>query len=77
MTQYIWILTREENDYDQSGEYFECAWLRKPTHIQILQTLGPLTAPTLQHIVNGGGRENIENTWYHLHRLVEGEMLCG
>jgi len=60
----VWVLTREENDYDQHGEYFVAVFGCKPTH----QQLSALEVPTnrLRHVLNGGGRVDTENTWFHL-----------
>ena len=60
----IWILTREENQYDQYGEYFEAVYSLKPTHQQLTEVGIPTNH--LRHVLNGGGRVNDENTWYHL-----------
>lgn len=59
----VWILTREENQYDQYGEYFENVWLHKPTEEELLE-IG------VTHL----GRKfysahSYDNTWYNLVEL--------
>ena len=46
----MWILTSEYNDYDQHGEYFEAAWLEKPTKEQ-LSKITQLDGEDLEHIL--------------------------
>jgi hypothetical protein len=60
----IWILTSEFNDYDQHGEYFVDAWLKKPTP-QILMSSG-VPQNRLRHVMNGGGRVGVEDLWFFL-----------
>ena len=74
----IWVLTREINNYDQYGEYFEGAWEVKPTH----QMLTKLDVPCarLRHVLNGGGRPpadkhgNLDDVWWFLRELPEQEV---
>lgn len=65
----IWILTSEYNDYDQHGEYFINAYKEKPT-LDVLSKeleLDPeFHTGTLEHILNGGGRQQVEYVWYYL-----------
>ncbi len=65
----VWILTREENDYDQSGEYFVAVFMSKPTHEQL--TANGVETRFLRHVLNGGGRtKQFENTWFHLKEVM-------
>ncbi len=61
---YVWILTREINQYDQDGEYFVAVFGQKPTH-QELTALG-VPQNRLRHVLNGGGRKDAENEWFFL-----------
>lgn len=61
----VWILTREENQYDQYGEYYVAAFETKPTHQQL--TDHGVERKFLRHTLNGGGRTaQYEDTWFHL-----------
>jgi len=60
----IYVITREENQYDQYGEYFVAAFLKRPSIEQRL-ALG------IEHYK----RLKNENTWYNLRKLKEGEEL--
>ena len=59
----LYIITREENQYDQFGEYFVAAFTTEPTDKQ-REDLG----------INHYGRKNDENTWYNLHVVEEGQL---
>lgn len=74
----VWVLTRENNDYDQHGEYLETVFYQKPTHEELMLALKDiyswkLTAEFVQHILNGGGRIGNENIWYFLTELECGK----
>lgn len=58
MTTKVWVLTREENQYDQYGVYFEHVWLHEPTAEELLKY-------NCTHL----GRENYEDTWYNLEHI--------
>lgn len=67
----IWVLTREINEYDQDGEYFEAAWPQKPTADQLREHVdgwhyGPDSDPVTLLLEEGGGRQGKEHTWYNL-----------
>ena len=69
----IYVLTREENRYDQCGEYFECAFFKEPSIDDVRRALnlsGNTDEDFLSHIKNGGGRRGDEEIWYYL-RAVE------
>jgi len=67
----VWLLTYEMNDYDQHGEYFARLWLNKPTLQQMEEFLIKIKEkPNLaQHVLDGGGRKDIEYCWYHLKQI--------
>jgi len=69
----MWILTRELNEYDQYGEYFEAAWINKPTEKELYQTTG-YPKELCEHILKGGGRRDDEYIWFHLSEVNEGEL---
>lgn len=63
----VWVLTSAYNDYDQHGEYFEAVWPAKPTAEQVGDKLGLIAASsTVAHVLNGGGRQQWEDVWWHL-----------
>lgn len=63
----VWILTREINQYDQDGEYFEYVFREKPSILKLKALYPDLSDEYLLHIINKGGRANFEDTWYHLY----------
>lgn len=63
----VWILTEEFNDYDQHGEYFVAVFAAKPTHQQLTTQEVPINR--LRHVLNGGGRKDMEDHWFHLREV--------
>lgn len=66
----MWIVTSKVNDYNQHGEYFECAFIERPTEKE-LKTLGF----DAEHLLKGGGRRNGEDVWYLLTEFENGERV--
>jgi hypothetical protein len=67
-----WVLTREINEYDQDGEYFEAVFAEKPDYdkmAKLLFDLGWDNKELTDHVLNGGGRVYREETWYHLREV--------
>lgn len=64
MSNKVWILTEEYNQYDQYGEYFLAVFKNKPT-AEKLKKFG-ITEQLVQHVLNGGGRQNVEDQWFLL-----------
>jgi hypothetical protein len=65
----VWILTREENQYDQYGEYFVAVYANKPTKEQLRKVR--VYEHALDWVLdNGGGRKDIEDTWWYLTEMV-------
>ncbi len=62
----IWLLTYEINEYDQAGEYFLAAFSSKPTIADLDRKINGVRLEYLHHVYCGGGRQNNEDTWYHL-----------
>jgi len=74
MTETVWIITEEFNQYDQYGEYFVCAFKTKPTVEELVGAGFDLSeAEFLQS--TGGGRIGTEDSWYSLREIPFGERL--
>jgi len=75
----MYVLLREENDYNQYGEYFVAAWNRKPTPEEISKVTSiPVDAEwndknIIDCIVNNSGNPTQNYTWYSLVEYTEGE----
>ena len=64
----VWVLTREENQYDQYGEYYCVVFSKKPTIQQLMEHVGG--KKTAEHVLSsGGGRISYEDTWYFLREV--------
>ena len=64
----IYVLTREINEYDQDGAYFETLFFGKPT-IDEIKKYTINDDDVAKHILNGGGRIKHENTWWYLKKF--------
>lgn len=62
----VWVLTREENEYDQHGEYFEAVFAALPTKTQLQKYVGMNELIDLDFLLAGGGRKEQESTWFFL-----------
>ncbi len=65
----VWILTSSYNDYDQHGEYFVEAFDHKPSieELSCFTGLDPeFYMPTLEKLLEGGGRMGVEYKWFYL-----------
>lgn len=68
----VWILTREINQYDQDGSYFESVFQDKPSWEQ-LEEAG-VYVDSINYTLNnqkdegsfGGRSERMEDTWWNL-----------
>jgi hypothetical protein len=71
----IRILTREINDYNQDGAYFEAVFKDKPTDIQLRDIFKKHGINhddwefMYEHVRNGGGRVYEEGTWFYLEEI--------
>jgi hypothetical protein len=65
----VWILTREENQYDQYGEYFDAVFFKFPSKVQLMCNGVP--PHSVEHVLAGGGRQGVENTWWNLQEHFE------
>lgn len=65
----VWILTREENQYDQYGEYFDAVFFKFPSKEDLLKT--GLPASVVEHVLTKGGRIGREDTWWELTEYKE------
>ena len=63
----VWVLTREENQYDQFGEYFDAVFSKKPTVEQVMEHVG--SKKIAEHVLGSGGRISDEDTWYFLREV--------
>lgn len=70
MSNTIWLLTREVNEYGQEGEYFVAAFSEHPTKEQLYAAGVPNwdfgTGGYLEHVRRGGGRARNEDEWFNL-----------
>lgn len=65
----VWVLTSCYNDYDQHGDYFEAVFKNKPSIEELSNRLEldiEFHLPTLEKLMNGGGRTGTEYKWYYL-----------
>lgn len=77
MTEQIWVLTEDFDDYDQHGEYFIHAWNHKPTREELIEQgveeHRTNTKDYIGHVLSGGGRVMIGNYydhyWYNLKEI--------
>lgn len=74
----VWVLTRECNDYDQHGAYFEAVFSSEPTLLQLadyfkdagMKMSDAMSAVAfLEHLRQGGGRRGNEHAWYNLEQV--------
>ena len=73
----VWVLTREINEYDQDGEYFEAVFAKKPTVKKLAEALkGKIHISDImealvlcEHILSCGGRQGVEHTWFNLREV--------
>lgn len=71
----VWVLTREINQYDQDGSYFEAVFLNKPTAEQ-LEAAG-VSSYLIGHTLRqnypdgacGGRTERLEDEWWNLEEV--------
>ena len=73
MKNTIWILTSEHNLYDQQGEYYISAWREKPSIAELKRVLKCNNTEASFLWNDGGGRKDIEDVWYYLREVSEGE----
>lgn len=71
--KYVWVVTQSYNDYDQHGDYIEMVFSEKPTK-ELLMEKFQLSEKDAIHLWNGGGRKNIENSWYYLTQIEFGKQ---
>ena len=67
-----YILTESYNLYDQQGDYFIAWWPNKPTIEELRKVITGYGDTCLQHVLDGGGRRNYEDSWYLLHEMESG-----
>lgn len=67
----VWVITSSVNDYNQYGEYFEKAYIGKPTLEDLKSFLRPMYTEyeldhVTEHLLKGGGRQGDEWKWFYL-----------
>lgn len=67
-TKTIWVLTSMVNDYNQYGEYFISAFIKKPTEEELVKLLGE-GSEYAKNILCGGGRTDGRNEWHNLKEI--------
>ena len=77
----VWVVTREVNDYNQHGDYFDkIIFAKKPTVIQLAEAFKKMkiepyfndftsTLIFFGKLAEGGGRQDSEDTWYYLEEV--------
>lgn len=61
----VWVLTREINQYDQDGEYFECVFSSYPNEQQLMKA--GVSQDNAEYLANGGnGRIKTQDEWWNL-----------
>ena len=68
----MWVVTREINEYNQDGEYFVSAYMDKPTFKQLKELISA-NDKTIGKLTRGGGRQKIEDEWYYLREVSDGQ----
>ena len=67
----MFVITREINEYEQEGEYFEgvksISWTLKELQDRFGDEVG-------LHLSTGGGRQGTEHTWYNMYEVKDGEL---
>ena len=74
MAKSVWVVTREINMYDQDGEYFVAGYIEEPTFADLKKLLPHSSDATVGKLTRGGGREKVEDEWYHLAEVEVGEL---
>lgn len=72
----VWILTSENNEYDQHGAYFRAVFERKPSIKELAEFFNcenysgshnvMAAVAFLEHLLEGGGRQSNEDEWFIL-----------
>ena len=70
----MYIITREENQYDQYGEYFVAGFANLPSEDKLTKFFNG-NRELAKHVLDGGGRTKaLESTWYYLRWYDDGEQ---
>lgn len=64
----VWVLTREINEYDQDGAYFEEVFKDYPTKAKLMKA--GVDEEHADHLLSGNsGRISREDEWWYLEEL--------
>ena len=68
MQQYVWVLTKEYNEYDQYGECFEDVFKDKPSPEQLSKSTGYAVDSEAigKLLASGTCRIRGDSSWYNL-----------
>jgi hypothetical protein len=69
----MWVITSSHNDYSQHGDYLIAVFFEKPEIAEIASTID-CSYYYAQQLYKGGGRQNLEDVWYHLTELKSGQL---
>lgn len=69
----MWVITKAYNEYDQFGDYLDMVFDHKPTIDELVEIWGCDEEYAEWLLTTGGGRKKIENCWYYLTELKNGE----
>ena len=71
----MYVVTREINEYNQEGEYFVAAYRSKSSFGDLKVLLGGESDVTVGKLTRGGGRQALEDEWFNLDEVKDGEQL--
>ena len=71
----MWIVTSEINEYNQEGVYFVAAYQSKPSFEDLKDLLRGESDVTVGKLTRGGGRQALEDEWFNLDEVKDGEQL--
>lgn len=63
----VWVLTRDINEYNQDGSYFEKVYAEKPDFVKLTNAGVPQNM--VRWVQNGGGRKASEDEWWNLEEV--------
>jgi hypothetical protein len=67
--EIMYVLTRSINEYHQEGDYLVAAFKERPSEQKLVKLIG-CTREYARHILDKGGRKDVENEWFHITPLA-------